>query len=448
MQHTTRRRLVTSVATSAALALGVGTLSACSSSDSGSSGESSAEAGPASLVYWTWTPGMDKVADLWNQGEGKKLGITVTVKKQAGGDDLIPKVITASKAHKAPDLVQAEYQVLPTLVSNDVLADISKEVGTTKDAFASGVWQQVTLGTDAAYAIPQDSGPMMFYYRQDLFKEYGLTVPTTWDEFAATARTLKEKQPKKVLTTFSSNDSGLFAGLAQQAGAKWWTTSGTTWKVGINDAATKKVADFWGGLVEEGAIDNQPMYTPAWNKALNDGDQIGWVSAVWAPGTFTTAAPDTKGKWAMAPLPQWNAGDKATGSWGGSSTAVTTDSKHKAAAVKFASWLNTDPAALAALVKDAGIYPAATAAQTGGALAKAPDFFSNQPDFYTDASEIAKTTAPSAWGPNVNVAYTSFKDAFSKAAKDKKKSEFGDALTAMQNATVDDMKKQGFEVTQ
>ncbi|WP_419155739.1 hypothetical protein [Streptomyces longwoodensis] len=62
------------------------------------------------------------------------------------------------------------------------------------------------------------------------------------------------------------------------------------------------------------------MYTPAWNKALNTGQQIAWVSAVWAPGTLTTAAPDTEGKWAMAPLPQWSKGEDVTGSWGGSST--------------------------------------------------------------------------------------------------------------------------------
>ncbi len=125
------------------------------------------------------------------------------------------------------------------------------------------------------------------------------------------------------------------------------------------------------------------MYTPAWNKALNTGKQIAWVSAVWAPGTLTTAAPDTKGKWAMAPLPQWSAGENVTGSWGGSSTAVTTDSGHKSAAAKFAAWLNTDPAALAALVKEGGIYPAATGAQLSGAFAKSPEFFSNQADFYT-----------------------------------------------------------------
>ncbi|MFD4033166.1 extracellular solute-binding protein [Streptomyces sp. NPDC058637] len=432
------------VAVTTAATLAAVLLTGCGSSDDG--GEEQAASGPASLTYWAWAPGLDKVADIWNKGPGKEAGITVTVKKQASGDDLVTKIITAAKAHKAPDLVQAEYQALPTLVSNDVLADISGEAGDAKSQFADGIWQQATLGSDALYALPQDSGPLMFYYRQDLFEQYGLTVPTTWDEFAETARALKKKAPDKDLTTFSSNDSGLFAGLAQQAGAQWWTTGGDKWKVAIDDPATRKVADFWGGLVKEGAIDNQPMYTPAWNKALNTGKQVAWVSAVWAPGTLTTAAPETKGKWAMAPLPQWTAGENATGSWGGSSTAVTNDSKHKKAAATFAKWLNTDPAALAALVKESGIYPAATAAQTGGALSQAPDYFSNQPDFYTEAAKIAQGTAPAAWGPNVNVAYTAFKDNFAKAAKDR--SDFGAALTAMQDATVADLEKQGFGVSE
>ncbi|MFE7815895.1 ABC transporter substrate-binding protein [Streptomyces sp. NPDC057433] len=438
MRYTKHRRLVSSAI---AVTLGATTLAACGSSSDDDSG---ARSGPVSLTYWAWAPGMDKVVDLWNEGPGKKEQIKVTVKKQASGDTLVTKILTAHKAGKAPDLVQAEYQALPTLVSNDALADVSKDVGDAKSKFADGVWQQTTLGTDAVYAVPQDIGPMMFYYREDLFKEYGLTVPTTWDEFADTARKLKKESPQTDLTTFSANDSGLFAGLAQQAGAQWWTTSGTKWKVGISDDATKKVAEFWGGLVKEGAIDNQPMYTPAWNKALNTGKQIAWVSAVWAPGTLSTAAPDTKGKWAMAPLPQWSDGENRTGSWGGSSTGVTTDSRNKEAAAKFAAWLNTDGEALNALAKESGIYPASTSAQLSGAFTTPPEYFSNQPDFYEKAAGIAQTTAPSAWGPNVNVAYTTFRDAFGAAAKNR--SDFVAAVDSMQQDTVADLKKQGFEV--
>ncbi|MFG2822070.1 ABC transporter substrate-binding protein [Kitasatospora sp. NPDC048365] len=428
------------VAAAAVALTGVLALSACSSSGSGS--DAKAASGPVTLNFWSWAPNMDKVAAVWNASHPD---IQINVLKQAGGDDLVTKVITAAKAGNAPDLIQTEYQALPTLVSNDVLADVAKQAGSVKDRFADGVWKQVTLGTDAVYAIPQDSAPLAFYYRQDLFQQYGLKVPTTWAEFADAAHQLKAKDPAKSLTTFSSNDSGLFAGLAQQAGAKWWTSSGDTWKVAIDDTATKKVADFWGGLVKDGSVDNQPMYTPAWSKALNEGTQIAWVSAVWAPGVLESSAPDTKGKWAMAPLPQWNAGENATGSWGGSSTGITTGAVkagHADAAAKFATWLNTDPAAVAALVKEVNIYPAATAAQA--TLTTAPAFFPNQADFYAKAAEIAKGTAPAAWGPNVNVAYSAFKDAFGQASQ--AKSDFAPALTAMQTATVDDMKKNGFKL--
>ena len=47
-------------------------------------------------------------------------------------------------------------------------------------------------------------------------------------------------------------------------------------------------------------------------------------------------APETKGKWAMAPLPQWTRGEQVAGFWGGSSTAVMTKSKHPAEAAEFA----------------------------------------------------------------------------------------------------------------
>ncbi|GAA4841918.1 ABC transporter substrate-binding protein [Kitasatospora terrestris] len=420
------RRLVLAAATALAGAL---VLTSCASAG----GAGSAAKGPVELVFWTWTPNMDKVAELWNEAHPD---VHVTVEKQVSGGIMVPKLVSAVDIGIAPDLVQVEYQVLPTLVAKDVLVDIAPQVGGVKDRFAPGIWQQVTVGS-AAYAVPQDTAPLALYYRHDLFKQYGLKVPATWDEFADTARELRRRAPGRALTTFSANDPGLFAGLAQQAGATWWRSAGGgKWKVAVDDEATRRVAGFWGGLVREGAIDNQPMYTEAWSRALTEGSQLAWVSAVWAPGALTANAPATKGKWAIAPLPQWKAGESVTGSWGGSGTGVTVGARkdgHVEAAARFAAWLNTDPVAVAALVREGGVYPAATAAQTGDALAAAPEFFANQPDFYARAAEIARNTAPSSWGPDVDVAYAAFKDAFGRAAQSR--SDFAAALAAVQRST-------------
>ena len=119
---------------------------------------------------------------------------------------------------------------------------------------------------------------------------------------------------------------------------------------------------------------------------MNDGKYIAWVSDVWAPGDFPTAAPSGAGKWKMAELPQWTAGANVVGNWGGSSTAVMAASKNQQAAAQFAAWLNTDPAATAALVSDGGIYPADSAAEA--ALSTPPAYFSNQPNFWTLAQAV------------------------------------------------------------
>jgi len=407
-----------------------------------SSSSSSTSAGPINLTFWSWVPNIAKVTALWNASHP---GIHVAATETVAGDPEMTKLLTAAKAGNAPDVAQVEYQTVPTFVTNNYLANIAQYDGSLQSSFSPGIWKQVTLGSSALYGVPQDAAPMALFYRADLFKKYGLTVPATWAQFATEAAKLHKQNPKAYLGTFSTEDPGEFAGLTQQAGAQWWTAHGSTWTVNINSAASQQVASYWSGLVASGVINNQPQWTPAWNKGMNDGTYAAWVSAVWAPGDLVSESAANAGKWAMAPLPQWTAGTSSTGNWGGSSTAVMADSKHKQAAAQFAAWLNTNTSSVAALVTDGGIYPADIPAQTGGALAKAPAYFSNQPGFYTLASQIAAHTAGPTWGPDVNVAYSAFTNAFQPAVT--AKSSFTPPLATLQQTVINDMKKNGFTVS-
>ncbi len=445
--HQGLRTTMAAVVTTIALAT-AGCSGAATTSSNAAPSEDYSATNPANITFWSWVPNIDKVVDLWNADHPE---IKVTVQKQDGGDALVTKYLTAIEGGSgAPDVVQAEYQKLPTLVSKNALADLAT-VGAAdlQSQFAAGTWSSVTLGTSSVYAIPQDSGPMAFYYRADVFEKLGIAVPTTWDEYAAAAKKIHEADPTTYLGTFSSVDAGSFAGLSQQAGAQWWSVdnSNQSWGVGIDSEATQKVASFWGDLVEQGVIDNQPQYTTAWFKALNTGKQVGWVSAAWAPGVLSGNAAATQGKWKVATLPQWDASAPASGNWGGSAVAVSSQSKYPGAALKFITWLNTSTDAAQALVDEGGIYPAATAA-AAATLTEAPEYFSNQPDFYDVIAKSAETVAPFTFGPNVNVAYQAFSDAFGKAAEAKTTSAFLSALTAMQEKTVTDLKNQGFTVSE
>ncbi|WP_182876553.1 ABC transporter substrate-binding protein [Microbispora sp. H10670] len=429
----------------ATAAILVATLCAACSGGSGepsaTAGGGTASGGPVKLTYWTWVPNMDKIVGVWNQAHPD---IQVTVSKQAGGDDAAAKFLTAARAGNPPDLVQAEYQMLPSFVAADAVADIKAETAQAKGEFGEGVWGLVTLGTDAVYAVPQDSGPMMLYYRRDLFGKYGIEVPKTWDEYAEAARVVRRKDPKVFLGTFSSKDPGWFAGLSQQAGAQWWSIDGDAWKVAVDDEPTRKVASYWGGLVKEGVIDDMPYFTPEWNKALNDGRLLTWPSAVWGPGVLSSNAPKGKGKWAVAPLPQWNAGENHSGFWGGSSTAVAAKSPSRAAAATFATWLNTDPQALGLLIEEGAVYPAS--AKGAALMTEAPGYFSNQPDFWKQAAAIGATARGFTFGPDVNVTYNAYRDAFDKAVA--ARSDFTAAVRTMQDTTVADMRKTGFTLAQ
>ena len=245
----------------AALLLALTLIAGCGgdNSDDGSGGTSAQSSkGPVTLSFWAWAPNIKQVVKRWNDSHPD---IQVKVSQPAQGDDLVTKLISANKAGNPPDLAQAEYQALPALLLSDAVADITKRVEPIKGKFSDATWKLVTLNENV-YAIPQDTAPMMLLYRKDLFKRFGLEVPKTWQEFDATAAKLRAADSERYLTTFSANDPGWFAGLAQQAGGQWWNIDGKSWKVGIADDATKRVGDYWNGLLTDKKILGEPMYTP------------------------------------------------------------------------------------------------------------------------------------------------------------------------------------------
>lgn len=430
-----RRRILTTGAALGGAALGSTALGGCGSS---------ATSGPIELSFWAWAPEIEDVVALWN---AQNPDVQVLVSRQDAGDAAVTKLFTAVRAgNGAPDLVQAEYQAITSMVAADAIADISADLSAgTADHFAEGIWSAVELQEGSVYAVPQDTGPLQFYYRADVFEELGLAAPTTWEEYAEVARAIHAADESMYLGTFSSSDPGLFVGLAQQAGASWWGIEGDRWSVAIDEEPTRRVAEFWGGLVEEGVIAVEPMYTPQWNAALNEGTQVGWVSAAWAPGVLAGNAGSTAGAWRMVTLPQWEPGAHAIGNWGGSSTAVTVQTRHRAEAVRFAEWMNTSADGVRALVRKSGIFPA-DQEQASEALSEPPEFFATQSDFYELSLANAEDVQPFTFGPNVNVTYSIFNDAFADATQQGTAAAFGEAVSILHEGTVADLENQGYQL--
>lgn len=58
-----------------------------------------------------------------------------------------------------------------------------------KNDFASGPYSLVQVG-GKAYGLPQDTGPLVYFYNKAEFEKLGITeIPQTADEFIAAAKT-------------------------------------------------------------------------------------------------------------------------------------------------------------------------------------------------------------------------------------------------------------------
>lgn len=405
---------------------------------SGCSAGGGADDGPVTLEYWTWAPGIDEVVDIWNE---QNPDIQVKVVEAAGADDMVAKLLAAQRAGEGPDIAQAEFQKLPNMVVSDVPLDISPYADKFSDSFSDGALSLVTVG-EGIYAVPQDIGPMIFMYRQDLFEQYGLEVPTTWDEYAELAAQVRTLGPDTYLGGYP-DDASTFAAYAQPLGAEWWSTDGEAWTVGIDEEPSQRVAEFWQPLVEQDLVDTTHFFTPEWGAALNAGTLLSWTAGAWAPGALLSVTPDTAGKWAAAPMPSWD-GEDEVGLMGGSSAMVTKTSEHPEQAVEFLAWLNGSAEGGKALIEISGLFPASVPGQEELTSQPVPEIVGNQDDFWQMAADIAQKTAPVTWGPNVQVAFDSYGDAIKKATESR--SSYTDVLKTMQAAVISDLENTGFTV--
>lgn len=416
-------------------------LAACGSSTGGNGTTSS---GPVNLTFASWVPNLQPVIDMFNKSHPN---IHVTWQSvPAGANGTYAKFFTEITAKNAPDLGQVEYQFLPTFEATGGLLDMSQYgASSLKSGFVPWTWNQVTQGS-AVYAIPQDTGPMAMYYRADLFKKYNIAVPQTWADYATAAAKLHAANPNYYITDFPPKEAGQYLGLEWQAGAQPFQISGNSWKVAINDSASKMVASYWQSLLDKKLVKTDPDFTQAWYNDLQNGGAATWISAVWGANTILSNAPSTSGDWAVAPMPQWTAGQNVAGNWGGSTTVVFKDSQHPKEATEFATWLNTNSGSVNGMVQGAQLYPALTSALGTPASDAVKKFYSGQ-DIFSTFQQISSTVNVNfQWGPTMNQVFTDLGDNFTNATEGK--TTLPAALDAVQASTVAAMQKQGFTVTQ
>lgn len=438
----TRRLAIAAAISVTALGLAACAPSTGSTTATGSDCKPAGEA--VELNFWTWGNGWKEATALWNKNHPD---ITVNYAEiPAGGNGGYQKMLNAVKAGSAPDAALLEFDTLPSFRVQNALEDIASCLSAAKlstDVISPAVFSQAQLGDpETVWNVPGVGGPMALYYRADLFKKYGIEVPTTWEEYAAAAVKVHTADPNVYLGNFSTTDAPWFAALAAQAGAKWFEPSDGKWAVDLADAPSKKVTQLWSDLLNQGAVSTLSDFTPAWGAALADGTLMSWPSAVWGAGIVEANAPDQSGNWAVAQMPNWGA-EQVSSLWGGGGLSVLKGSKHPYEAAEFAYWMATDPEAIAIQAKT-GTFPTASSLLSLPVYGEPNPFFANQviyDEFTTSTDNLPSIT----WGPDMGATYSAIQDAFGSEVS-ASPVDLSASLDQAQSKVVDGLKQSGIPV--
>jgi multiple sugar transport system substrate-binding protein len=360
--HSTTRLRRTAIAVATGLALSV-SLAACSAAGGGGAETGNADDIEAALqeettlTVWAWAPAVEDIATAF---EEKYPNVTVDVVNAGTGNDQYIKLQNAIKAGSgAPDVAQIEYYALPQFALSEALVDLSDfGFDSLEDQYTASTWGSVNLD-GGIYALPQDSGPMAMFYNKAVFDQYGLTVPTTWDEYIATAEQLHAANPDAYITN-DTGDAGFATSMIWQAGGQPFTTTDSTdVEVNLQDEGSKKFADTWNQLIESDLIAPTASWSDEWYRGLGDGTIATLNIGAWMPGNLETGVPEASGDWRVAPLPVYEAGDTASAENGGGGDAVLAQSKNKLAAAGFVEFMNSGEGTQISI--DAGGFPSTVA---------------------------------------------------------------------------------------
>ena len=243
--------------------------------------------------------------------------------------------------------------------------------------FPAFKWTELSAN-NKRYAMPWDSGPVVIFYRRDLYQQAGINPAAirTWDDFLAAGKKLNTKfgNKVKIATIANGQDDEWFRMLANQNGCFYFNNAATQVTIAqpgcvtalstikkLNDAGVLATGD-WGGQITN----------------IKASKAASAIYGAWYEGTIRTNAPDQKGKWGVYLMPASKAGGVRAANLGGSALALPASSKNKAAAFAFMGYALGTAQGQVAMLRGEGLVPSLLSATKDPYVAQGQAYWGGQ----------------------------------------------------------------------
>lgn len=301
-----------------------------------------AASGDNTLTVWCWDPAfnmyaMEQAGELYKKDHPDFVLNVVETPWQ----DIQTKLTTAATSGKLdtlPDIMLMQDNAFQknTISYPDAFVDLTS-MGISFDQFgAAKVAYSVVDGKN--YGVPFDNGAVVGCYRTDILEEAGYKVEDftdiTWSKYIELGKDVLAKTGKPLIS-MQAGESDLLMMMLQSAGASLFDAEGNPTMV--NNAELKKVLEIYAELQKTGVL----VEVNDWDQyigTLTGGTVAGTINGCWILASIQTAQ-DQSGKWAITNMPKLDDISTATNysNNGGSSWAVTTNSKNPELAADFLS---------------------------------------------------------------------------------------------------------------
>lgn len=195
------------------------------------------------------------------------------------------------------------------------------------------------------YALPDTLNFYMLFYRTDLFEEYGLEPPKTWDEFIEISsilyrNNLQASLPYTQITSATMINAGvgslsIYPTLLMQMGGTVYNKEGSA--TALTTATGIKAFEFWTDFFSEYKF---PVTADFFNR-FRIGTMPMGIQNYTMYIQLTMAAPEIAGKWKMVPIPGYMNEDGTINhcqAGSGTGCGILRTSKNKEGGWEFLKW--------------------------------------------------------------------------------------------------------------
>jgi multiple sugar transport system substrate-binding protein len=391
------------------------------------------------LDFWAWGAQYPKLVEAF-EAEYPNVDVELLNNGSVEQTKKLQNVLAAGTG--IPDVVQTDLTTIPQWAFVDAYADLGSYGLDLRDTFTPSSVDAVTFnGKEVAF--PMDAGPLVMFYRPDLFQAAGVDIPTTWDEFLDDARAIQKNDPTKFIGV-DAGGVGDALGYIAQAGGQPFKVDGNNITIDFSDSGTQKWENLWSTLLDENLIDTSiGAFSPEWTTAMSEGKYATWVTGAWAVGSLTNRFPESAGLWQAAPPPAWEAGDESSGNAGGSGVAVMKKSDTDLLAVGFAQWITSSEKANQVWVDNAGVPTTLSMLSSDAWLNNEYAYFGGQKVNQVIADSLANVNSIQSL-PYQAYAYTLWSDDVAPAYRHE--IPLSDGMAAWQDSLIQYGNEQGFTV--